>query len=144
MGDGLLILHILSAATWIGGGVYSWFAFTQLAKAGNEAGDSVPRLAATADRYFGPAAGLTLLSGIALVLFVDPWSWTDMFVLIGIGVFVFSAIWQPVVASKVQARLLGSLAGGGDMKAAMSGFHRSTAIELATLVIAVWAMVTKI
>ena len=143
MRDGLVILHILSAATWIGGGLYSWYAFSQLAKAGSEAGDSIPRLAATADRYFGPAAGLTLISGIALVLFVDPWGWSDVFVWIGIGVFVFSAIWQPLVSSKVQTRLVGSLEGDGDTRAALSGFNRSTAIEMATLVIAVWAMVTK-
>lgn len=144
MRDGLLILHILTAATWIGGGFYSWYSFTQLAKAGSEAGDSVPRLAATADRYFGPAAGLTLLSGIALVLLVDPWGWSDVFVWIGIGVFVFSAIWQPLVSSKVQTRLLGSLEGNGDTSAAIAGFNRSTAIEMATLVIAVWAMVAKV
>ncbi len=144
MDEGLLILHILSAAAWIGGGLYSWFSFTQLAKAGSEAGDSVPRLAETADRYFGPAAGLTLLSGIALVVFVDPWGWTDTFVLVGLGVFLFSAIWQPLVASKAQARLLGSIRGEGDSRAAIAGLHRTTAVDVAILVVAVWAMVTKL
>ena len=144
MRDGLLVLHILSAAAWIGGGLYSWYAFTRLARAGSEAGDSVPVLTRTADRYFGPAAGLTLLSGIVLVLTVDPWGWTDTFVLVGLGTFLFSAVWQPLVGNKVQARLLGAVSGGGDTDRALGGFHRSTAIEMAVLVFAVWAMVAKL
>lgn len=144
MRDGLLTLHILSAAAWIGGGLYGWYAFTHLARAGDEAGDSVPALARTADRYFGPAAGLTLLTGILLVLTVDPWGWTDAFVLVGFGVFIFSAIWQPLVANKVQARLLGAVAGEGDTDQAIGVFHRSTALEVGTLVFAVWAMVSKL
>lgn len=143
MRDGLLILHILSAAAWIGGGLYSWYSFTQLAKAGPDAGDSVPRLTETADRYFGPASGLTLLSGIALVVFVDPWGWTDTFVLVGLGVFLFSAIWQPLVANKVQSRLLSSLS-GGDTSSALAGLNRTAAVDVAVLVVAVWAMVTKL
>jgi uncharacterized membrane protein len=144
MRDGLLVLHILSAAAWIGGGLYSWYAFTHLARAGSEAGDSVPVLARTADRYFGPAAGLTLLTGIVLVLTVDPWGWTDTFVLVGLGAFLFSAIWQPLVSNKVQARLLGAVSGEGDTDRALGGLHRSTAVELAILVFAVWAMVSKL
>jgi hypothetical protein len=108
------------------------------------AGASVPLLARTADRYFGPAAGLTLLTGILLVLAVDPWGWTDAFVLVGLGVFLFSAIWQPLVANKVQARLLGALAGEGDTGQALSAFHRSAAVDVAILVVAVWAMVSKL
>jgi hypothetical protein len=142
--DGLLTLHILSAAAWIGGGLYSWYAFSHLTRAGGEAGASVPLLARTADRYFGPAAGLTLLTGILLVLAVDPWGWTDAFVLVGLGVFLFSAIWQPLVANKVQARLLGALAGEGDTGQALSAFHRSAAVDVAILVVAVWAMVSKL
>lgn len=144
MRDGLLVLHILSAAAWIGGGLYSWYAFTQLARAGSEAGDSVPVLARTADRYFGPAAGLTLLTGIILVLTVDPWGWTDTFVLVGLGAFLFSAVWQPLVSNKVQARLLVAVSGEGDTDRALGGLHRSTVVELGILVFAVWAMVTKL
>jgi hypothetical protein len=104
----------------------------------------VPLLARTADRYFGPAAGLTLLTGILLVLAVDPWGWTDAFVLVGLGVFLFSAIWQPLVANKVQARLLGALAGESDTGEALGAFHRSAAVDVAILVVAVWAMVSKL
>ena len=144
MRDGLLVLHILSAAAWIGGGLYAWYAFTHLARAGGEAGASVPLLARTADRYFGPAAGLTLLTGIVLVLTVDPWGWTDAFVLVGLGVFLFSAIWQPLVSNKVQARLLAAVDGEESTDQAIKGFHRASAVDLATLVFAVWAMVTKL
>lgn len=143
MRDLLLILHILSATAWIGGGLYGWHSYARLAGAGDEAGRSVRILSEKADRYFGPAAGLTLLSGLALVLFTDPWGWTDGFVLVGIGVFAFSAVWQPLVASKTEERLLTAIDTSRDVGPALGAFHRSAGVEIAMLLVALWAMVVK-
>lgn len=140
----LLIGHILSAAAWIGGGLFSWFATIQLTRAGGEAGHAVRRISEKADRYFGAAAGLTLLTGLSLVLFTDPWGWTDAFVLVGIGVFLFSAAWQPLVASKVDERLLTAIDEGGDTSAALSAFNRVAVVDIGILLIALWAMVVKL
>lgn len=144
MRNWLLILHILAAAAWIGGGLFSWYAFTQLTSAGSSSGSSVQILADKADRYFGPSAGLTLLTGLALVLFTEPWGWSDAFVLVGIAVFVFSAVWQPLVSSKVQSRLLAAIDDGGDVRPAMGAFHRVTVVDMGVLLVALWAMVIKL
>lgn len=144
MREFLLVLHILGAAGWVGGGLYGWFAYTQLATNASTSGSALRTLAERADRFFGPIAVTTLVTGIALVWTQDAWSWTDTFVLIGIGVFVFSAGFQPLVASKNEKRLLAVVDEGGDVGPALRSSHRGFAIEMAVLVVAVWAMVTRL
>lgn len=138
-----MFFHILGAAGWIGGGLHTWFSYTGLARDPAGSGQALANLTKTADRYFGPVALLTLLTGIALVWSQDPWAWNDTFVLIGIGVFVFSAVWQPLVSSKVEARLLAKTVEGADASAEIKGFHRSTAVDVLVVLVALWAMVTK-
>lgn len=144
MRDWLLFFHILGAAGWIGGGLYGWFTTTQIVKSGSTSGRALATLAGTADRYFGPVALLTLLTGIALVWTQDPWGWNDAFVLIGIGVFVFSAIYQPLVSSKSEKQLLDAIESGSDTSAAMRTTHRVLAVDLAVVLVALWAMVVKL
>jgi uncharacterized membrane protein len=87
--DTLLIIHILSAAAWIGGSFMLAFAGPRMAKAGGPAsGAWVGVVLEAVNRFFTPAAVFTLLSGIGLVLAVDPWGWSDAFVGIGIAAVV--------------------------------------------------------
>jgi len=144
MRNWLLFFHIVGAAGWIGGGLHGWFSYTQLARNSSTSGKALLTLAGAADRYFGPVAGLTLLTGIALVWTQDPWRWNDTFVLIGIGVFVFSAIFQPLVGSKAEKTLLDAVDSGADIGPAMRTSHRVFAIDLAVVLVALWAMVVKL
>ena len=143
MRNWLLIFHILGAAAWLGGGLYSWFSWAALAK-DVESRHGIVTLAEKADRYFGPAAVVTLLTGITLVLTEEAWGWGDTFVIIGLTVFLISAVWQPLVSAKVQKRLLAAVEGGGDMGAALGTFHRTAVVDVGILLVALWAMVTKI
>jgi hypothetical protein len=143
MRDGLLFLHILGAAGWIGGGLHGWYTHTKIARNGSTTGRALEILTAAAGRYFGPVAALTLLSGIALVWTEDAWTWTDTFVLIGLGVFVFSGIFQPL-ASKTEKRLLAAVEDGSDVGPALRASHRVYAIDLAVVLVALWAMVAKL
>jgi uncharacterized membrane protein len=87
--DTLLIIHILSAAAWIGGSFMLAFAGPRMAKAGGPAsGAWVGVVLEAVTRFFTPAAVLTLWSGIGLVLAVEPWGWSDAFVGIGIAAVV--------------------------------------------------------
>ena len=144
MREGLLFLHIFGAAGWIGGGLYAWHAYTQLARSTETSGRALETLSKRADRYFGPVAGLTLITGIALVWTEDAWTWTDTFVLIGIGVFVFSAAFQPLVSSKTEQRLLTSVESGSGVDDALRGAQRVFAIDTAVVLVALWAMVAKL
>jgi uncharacterized membrane protein len=144
MRDWLLFFHILGAAGWIGGGLYAWHAYTQLGRNTETSGRALETLSKKADRYFGPVAGLTLITGIALVWTQDAWTWTDTFVLIGIGVFVFSAAFQPLVSSKAQDRLLAAVESGSGVDDALSRAQRVFAIDTAVVLVALWAMVAKL
>lgn len=85
MSETFLIIHILSAAAWIGGSFLLAFAGPRMARAGGPAsGAWVGVVLEAVTRYFTPAAALTLLSGIGLVLVEDQWNWSNAFVGIGI------------------------------------------------------------
>ncbi|HEX6221084.1 MAG TPA: DUF2269 family protein [Acidimicrobiia bacterium] len=144
MRDWLLFFHIVGAAGWIGGGLFAWFTYTQIAKNAATSGKSLATLTGRADRYFGPVAVLTLLSGIALVWTQDPWQWNDTFVLMGIGVFVFSAVFQPLVSSKAEKRLLEAVESGGDTTGALRSSNLASAVDIAVVLVTLWAMVVKL
>lgn len=135
----LLIVHILSAAAWIGGALFALTSFSALANRGG-----LSQIAdvdeAVGSKYFGASVVLLLLSGVALVLTSDAFGWGDAFVLIGIGIVV------------VDGALEGTFF-GPRMKASyeaedLSSFRRlvklSTIYNATLFVVAVWAMVTKI
>lgn len=144
MRNGLLVLHIIGAAGWIGGGLHGWFSYIQLARASETSGKALETLAKTADRYFGPIAVLTLLTGIGLVWTQDAWSWNDTFVLVGIGVFVFSAAYQPLVGVKTEKRLLAAVESGEGVEGAIRASHGTFAVDVAVVLVALWAMVVKL
>lgn len=144
MRNWLLVLHILGAAGWIGGGLYSWYSSNMLARDGASNAGAARLIASSADRYFGPVAVLTLLTGIALVWTQEAWGWTDTFVLIGIGVFVFSAVWQPLVAAKSEERLLAAIESGEGAGPALGAANRVALVDVGVLLIALWAMVVKL
>lgn len=144
MRDWLLIFHILGAAGWIGGGLYTWYASNQLARNSDTAGNAARILAGGADRYFAPVAVVTLLTGLALVWTQEAWGWTDTFVLIGIGVFVVSGVWQPLVASKAEERYLVAMESGEGISEATGALNRAALVDLGILLVALWAMVVKL
>ena len=144
MNDILLFLHILGAAGWIGAGLYTYFIFPRIARKGAEGRPAITEMASSADRFFGPAAGLVLLTGIGLVLESDLYGWSDTFVWVGISVFVLSAIWQPLVASKAEDRVMSAVAGEGAIGPAISAWRRVGLFDVAIVLIALWAMVVKL
>ena len=86
----LLVIHILSAAAWIGGAFLSGFVAPRLARSGVEGATLAwARVAAEAGaKYFNPAGILTALSGIGLVVTSDVYDWGDAFVSIGLAVVI--------------------------------------------------------
>lgn len=91
MEETLLIIHILSAAAWIGGSMFLGFAGPRMASSGGPAAGAWIAVALTSvTRFFTPVALLTAASGIAMVLLLDEWDWAHTFVWVGLGVFVLA------------------------------------------------------
>ena len=82
MRDGLLFLHIVGVAGWLGGGVYA-FHYSRWPDGPAAAGPALRLKKVAAVLWAGD--GLVLLSGIGLVLTSDAFGWGDTFVLIGLG-----------------------------------------------------------
>lgn len=89
MSETLLIVHILSAAAWLGGSFLLGFAGPRMGRAGGPAaGAWVGVVLEAIPKFFLPAALLTLASGITIVATEEQWNWADPFVGIGITVVV--------------------------------------------------------
>ena len=85
----LLVIHVLAAAAWLGGGFLNGFVGPRMAKAGGDAAIGWMRvLVEAAGKFFLPAALVVLLSGILLVTFDDAYDWSMAFVGIGLAVAV--------------------------------------------------------
>ncbi len=145
MRDGLLFLHIVGAAGWIGGGLFATYAYATVARTGPPAAAGI--LAAFekwASLYFGVTSGLVLLSGIGLVLTSDAFGWGDAFVLIGLGAFLISGVVQSTVGRKANERLLQAAETGTDLPQAISSWQRLSILDAAVLFVVVWAMIAKL
>jgi len=145
MRDGLLFLHIVGVAGWLGGAVYAFYTYSALAPMEPAAaGPALQRLKKVEDRFFGPASGLVLLSGVGLVLTSEAFGWADAFVLIGLGAFVVSAIIGATVGKRNSERLVEATSTGSDVGEALQSWRRVTASDFVILAVVIWAMITKL
>jgi uncharacterized membrane protein len=144
----LVVVHIVAAAAWIGGGMLFGALAARAWSSRDEArvlelsemGDYVGR------RVFGPAAAVLLIAGVWAVI-DGSWSFSDTWVSIGfaawiIGVLI-AAFWHRTEGARIRA----AVAGGGVDGAAAQRVGRLGgmigAAEILVLIIAVWAMVAK-
>lgn len=137
----LLTIHILSAAAWIGGGLFASLSFSQLIKTSGL--KSIAALEETlGSKFFGSAVGLLLLSGIGLVLTADEYGFGEMFVLIGIGVVVIDGVIEGAIVGPRAKKLTEA---AEDRSADyLKLLTQSSAVHLVLLVFAVWVMVAKL
>lgn len=145
MRNGLLFLHIIGAAGWLGGGLYAAYTYSTLAKAEPAAaGPALGRLKKVEDRYFGPVSGLVLLSGIGLVLTSDAFGWGDTFVLIGLGAFLVSGLLNGTLFKNATDRLVEASSTGSGVTEALRFWQRGVVVDVVILLVVIWAMVSKL
>jgi len=146
MNDFLLILHILAAAAWLGGGLLSGFAAPRMAGNGSAASLGWARVSAEAGRrYFNPVGVLTVLTGIGLVLGSDRHEWSDAFVSIGLGVAIATGLIGAFAHRPGSARIIAALESGDYEEAATEGKKAAIwgAVTVALLIVAVVVMVLE-
>jgi len=143
--DGLLFLHIVGVAGWLGGGAYALYTYSALATMdAAAAGPALQRLKKVEDRFFGPASGLVLLSGVGLVLTSEAFGWGDTFVIVGLVAFVLSAILGATVGKRNSERLAEAAGTGSDVSAALRSWRLGTVWDFLILFVVIWAMITKL
>lgn len=143
--DGLLFLHIVGSAGWLGGIFYAAYTYSTLARAEpSAAGPALGRLRKVEDRYFGPVSGLVLLSGVGLVLTSEAFGWGDAFVLIGLGAFLVTGILNGTLFKRTADRLVEASSTGSGVTEALRSWQRGTIVDAVILLVVIWAMTTKL
>jgi uncharacterized membrane protein len=147
MTDLLLIVHVLTAAAWIGGSFLTGFVAPRMARSdAQDAALAWARVAAEAGaKYFNPAGILTALSGIGLVLTSDIYDWSDTFVSIGLGVVIATALIGAIVHRPGGEKIVSALESGDQATAAAEGKRAAIwgAVTAVLLIVAVVVMVLK-
>ena len=143
----LLVVHILSAAVWIGTAVFFGYAGPRFRAIGGPAAAGWIEVALGAiPRLISPVAILTMLSGVTLVLVEEAWGWGDAFVWIGLGVFLVVLVVGLAWNAPNMRKGLASLE-TGDFPAvavAMRKVANGGLLMLALLVFAEFAMVYRL
>lgn len=142
----LLILHILGAAAWVGGGFLTGFVAPRMGRQGTDASLGWARVSAEAGaKFFNTAGIVTVLSGIGLVLVSDVFDWADTFVSIGLGVAIATGLIAGFVMRPGSARLIAALESGqpGEVVAQAKKSAIWGTVSAGLLIVAVVVMVLK-
>lgn len=143
----LLFLHVLTAVVWVGGGLALNFLGTRLVAAGNsvEIAGFARQIEWIGTRVFMPSSLVLLLAGIFMT--IDAWSFEELWIIVGIGGFLYSFINGAFLVGPLSGRTGKMLAERGAADAEVTENIRRIfvfgRIELAILVIVVWAMTMK-
>lgn len=147
MRDLLLTIHLIGVAAWLGGNLTQMTVMPMLERGGHQTAEHWHNASGSMARVYYSLAGVVItLSGAALVLDSDAYSFSDPFVGIGfttviIGGILGMAFFAPSSRAAVDAHRI------GDPGAAFRIRQRFTIGALAdtTLVVfTVWAMVAKL
>ena len=147
MRDTLLIIHILAAATWIGGSMAVAYLSGPMRKKGSDVGAGfMSGFEQMGRSYYPPTVVVLLVTGILLVLDSSVYEFQNGFVIVGIasvivGILLGTKVFAPLAKSAVRAH------NDADATAVARTYRRFRAfgvLDLAILVFAVFAMVTKL
>lgn len=145
MYDLLLIIHILAAMVWIGGGIYAMLESRRLGDDRGKLADYLNHADWVGTRVFGPAAFVTLLAGIGMVVSSDGWSFGQLWIWLAIGLFAVSLAIGAGYYGPTYARIRTLMASGDDaeLQQVRKRLDLVTQIDAVILVTVVVLMVTK-
>ena len=141
----LLALHVTAIASWLGADVMQHGMRHRWKNETSEAIEAWARMQFWLhDRYYAVVAGLTLVTGIALVLDGD-WGWSSTFVWVGIATFVAGATLGGIGLKGLAKKRIDALE-ANDTQGAAAAERRALPIELlltGLVLVTVVAMVHK-
>jgi len=138
-------LHVSLAIIWVGGGIFGAIV-TERAKAATPAHTlGIARdMEFAAKRVFAPAAMLTLVFGILMVLDADAFEFEQAWIVIGIGAVAISAVLGMAYLAPQTTKLVAELeSGDANASTRLKAISRVSLIDLVILLVAVWAMIVK-
>ena len=144
----LVLIHVLAAIVWVGGGILFQIQGTRAAVAGDQAG--VLKVIRDSEwmgmRVFMPASIIVLAFGVWAVIDHPVWEFSDTWVSIGFAGVVISAIVGAAFLGPESGKISAAAADpeqSGTLEARINRFFLVSRVDLLILLIAVWAMITK-
>ena len=138
-------LHVTTAIVWVGGGIFGAIFTRRAASAAPAHRLGIARdLACVSKRVFGPMAVLTLVFGVLMVLDRDAIGFDQTWISIGLGAIVLSIALGAAYLGPQSDALVADLEADAD--GALDRLRRislASAVNIAILLVAVWAMVAK-
>lgn len=142
----LKVVHVLAAIVWMGGGVALTVVLLRLVRATERAAlaQMVPQTARFMASVGGPASGLLLLSGIAMV-FVGHMSFKALWIALGFGGIIVLGAYGGLVMSKRMAALEQAVKVADDATLARAGakVRQSSFVLISIMAAIVAVMVLK-
>lgn len=144
----LHFVHVVSAMLWVGGGVMlSLFAMRAMAGGARSMSDFARTLAYVGLRVMMPAVVLVLVTGVWMVVVDSEFSFSQLWVRLGLGLFVVAFLVGAVYLSRVGIQLdRAARAANGAGTSLGPLFNRWLVGYVAVLIVllaAVWDMVFK-
>ena len=146
--DWLHLIHVLAAMIWLGGGsVLVLVAARTRSSSNQEAIAEFARLIPYIGiRVLGPAWIVVLVTGVGMVLLSSEWRFTQLWILIALGLFAVAFLIGAVFMSQAGIRL-DRAARGNDPQANLPSLLQrwlvGYSVVLAVLLVAVWDMIFK-
>ena len=144
----LHLLHVVAATVWLGGGVAMVLVAARTRSSSNaqamtEFARTIPFVGI---RVLGPALVVVLATGLAMVLTSAAWSFTQPWVLIGLGLFAIAFLIGAVFMSRAGIRLDRAARGDGpraELPSLLLRWLIGYSVILAVLLVAMGDMVLK-
>ncbi len=139
MREVLLSIHIIAVALWLGGSVMNGVINAKLAATGDVAANArLARVETTlGQQFYMPAAILTLLSGVGLVLLSDAWTFGEVWVSVGFLSIIVAAVLGPVKFLPLSREIAEAYEAGDGARAATASSQIAMWSTVNTLLIVV-------
>ena len=146
--ESLLLVHVLAAMIWLGGGVLLVAFGRRTLRRGNAgATTAYLRDSEFAGQVFGASTALVLGSGIWLVFEVSAWGFDQAWILVGLilggAMFLMGPAYH---VPQVKRRIVAAEEKGGthsDVVGAVGRWLRIATVEVGVMVFVLWLMIVK-
>lgn len=145
----LAMLHGIGVIAWVGGGLALVVLHALALRSDDYDGlaTAVRQSRVLGTWLYGPASLVTAATGIALVATEDAFGFTDLWIIMGLAGVVLGPTLQMTVADRARSRYLALMADYGDggtrLRAAARAVTLLNALDIALLLLIVWAMYAK-
>lgn len=141
--DPLLVIHILAAVTWLGGGLMLSVMGIRARSAPGSGSDFAKLLPFVGLRLLMPAVLLVLVTGIAMVAIDSEWSFGQAWILLALGLFAIAFLVGAVYLSRIGIAMERAAADLSILPTLLNRWLAGYALVLVVLVAIVVDMVFK-